>query len=171
MLEFLSVLCHRLSSLSQLEEFLLRGIPDVVWEIFRGEFPPECLLSHRLVSLLHDGFGADPLMFGFSGEHIYCKCQPVIYWTHLRVEDSLHVLLPLVYGVRTRLAPKLHRVMLQEVFQAPLPDGRSWLGTKNRCGCPVLLQLAEGLHMLFVSILSSHPRSLHLLHYQLLLLK
>jgi len=79
--------------------------------------------------------------------------------------------LPLVCGVRTSLPIKLCRVVLQKILQAPLPDCRSWFRTKHRGSRPVLLQLAEGLHMLPMSILNSYSRSLHLLHHCLLLLK
>ena len=60
-------------------------------------------------------------------------------------------------------------VVLQKVLQTPLPDWRSGLKVVGRGSCPILLQLAEGHHVLFVSIFSSHPCSLHLLHHKLLL--
>jgi len=48
---------------------------------------------------------------------------------------------------------------------------RFWFRTVDRGSGPIFLQLTKGLHVLFVSVLNSHPSSLHLLHYQLLLFK
>jgi len=110
-------------------------------------------------------------MFCLSREHIHRECQPVLCGAHLCIIDAIQVLQPLVCGVRTSLAIKLRRMVLQKVLQTPLPNCRSWLRTKHRGSRPVLLQLAEGLHMLSMSILSSYSCSLHLLHHCLLLLK
>jgi len=170
-LEPLSVLCYSLPSLGQLEELHLLGVPDAIWKIFREEPLPKCLPRHRLLSLLKDGFGADPPMLCLSREHVYRERQHVLHRAHFGVIDALQVLQPLVCGVRTGLSIKLCRVVLQKVLQASLPDCRSWFTTKHRDSRPVLLQLAEGLHVLSMSILNSYPRSLHLLHHCLLLLK
>jgi len=70
-LELLSVVSHRLPSLVQLEEFHLLGILNIVREIFREEFPSKGFLRHRLASLLHDEFCADPLVLSLSGEHVH----------------------------------------------------------------------------------------------------
>jgi len=60
--EPLSILCYYLPSLGQLEELHLLGVPDVVWKILREESLPECLPRHWLLSLLKDGFCANPSM-------------------------------------------------------------------------------------------------------------
>jgi len=171
MLELLSILCYRLPSLSELEELYFFGIPHTIREILIEEFPPECLLRHWFLPLFHDGFHADPPMLRFPDEHVYYEGQSVLCRAHFCIKNTLQVLQPLVCGIKTSLPIKLHRVVLQEVFQALLPDCRSWLRTKYRGNYLVLLQLLESFHMLLVAILRSYPSSLHLLHHQLLLLK
>ena len=107
-LELLSIFCHRLPSLGQLEEFHLLGISNVVWEIFREEFPPKGLPRHRLASLFHHGICADPLVLSLSGEHVYRESQPVLCWTCFCIKDPLQILQPLVCCVRARLLVELH---------------------------------------------------------------
>ena len=134
-LELLNILCYKLPSLSELEEFYLLGISHTVREVFREELPPEGLPSYRLSSLLHDGLHAHQPVFSFSGEHINCKSQPVICWTHLCVEDSLQVFQPLIDYIWTSLPVEFHWMVVQEVLQAPLLDCRSWLRTKGGRSC------------------------------------
>jgi len=124
-----------------------------------------------LSSLLHDGLHAHPPVFSFSGQHVNGKGQPIICWAHLRIEDSLQVLQPLVDCIWTSLPVELHGMVFQEVFHAPLLDWWSWLWAKHRGSRPILLQLAKCLLVLLMGILSNYPSSLHMLHHKLLLLK
>ena len=91
-LEFLSVPCHWLSSLSQLEELYFLGVPHAIREVLGEEFPPEGFPSNGFLPFLHDWFHVDPLMLRLSRRHMHCESQSVICRTYLRVEDSLHVL-------------------------------------------------------------------------------
>jgi len=88
-LESLSILRHGLSPLSQLEEFHLLGVLNVVRKVLAEESLPESLPRHWLISLLKDGFGADPPMLRFPCEHIHRERQLVLCGAHLCIIDAL----------------------------------------------------------------------------------
>ena len=106
--ELLSILCHSLAPLCQLEEFHLLGIPDAVGEIFKEKFPPEGLPSDRLILLLHDELHENPSMLCLSYEYIYRKSYPVLRKAHFCIKYSLEVLQPLVGSIMTCLFVELY---------------------------------------------------------------
>ena len=171
MLEFFCILSHRFASLSQLQELHLFSIFDTAREVLGEKLCPKDLPSNWFLPLLHDGLHTDPPVLSLTREHVHRKGQPTLLKAHLSIKYSFDVLQPLICDIWTGLSIELSRMVLQKVFQTPFPMVRSWFSTVDRGSGLVFLQLTEGLHVLSVSVLNSHPSNLHLLHYQLLLLK
>ena len=170
-LEFFRILSHRFASLSQLQELHLFSIFDAVREVLREKLSPKDLPSNWFLPLLHDGLHTDPLVLSLTHEHVNREGQPALLGAHLSIKDSLDVLQPLICDIWTGLPIELSWIVLQKVFQTSFPMVRSWFRTVDKGSGIVFVQLTEGLYVLSVSVLSSHPSNLHLLHYQLLLLK
>ena len=110
-------------------------------------------------------------MLSLSSEQVDHESKPALIGAPLGIKDALHILHPLVRLVRTRLAIKLGRLVLQEIFQTPFRGWRLGMRTIHLSTSSILPQLAKSIHVLPLSIISSLPSSLHLLHHKVLLFK